>query len=181
MYGAWRQLESDRMFPEELEKIERYVGGLPDMIHGNIVASKPKTMQEAIEMVTELMDKRVSTIAEKQEECAGLIHQDSIDWRHPWDQTLRTLPKSRMTKQGNFTQRTPQAKKQSDQASKQVSKQASGSTNAPYDLVFPATGPPLGGSTVTLGTLRRGVGANTSVLSISGCSAEMRVGCNTQM
>ncbi|GJZ47051.1 putative ribonuclease H-like domain-containing protein, partial [Tanacetum coccineum] len=26
-------------------KIERYVGGLPDMIHGNIVASRPKTMQ----------------------------------------------------------------------------------------------------------------------------------------
>ncbi|GJW04406.1 reverse transcriptase domain-containing protein [Tanacetum coccineum] len=32
-----------RMFPEEADKIERYVGGLPDMIHGNIVASKPKT------------------------------------------------------------------------------------------------------------------------------------------
>ncbi|GJT53822.1 putative reverse transcriptase domain-containing protein [Tanacetum coccineum] len=32
-----------RMFPEESDKIERYVGGLPDMIHGNIVASKPKT------------------------------------------------------------------------------------------------------------------------------------------
>ncbi|GKB37215.1 hypothetical protein Tco_0882157 [Tanacetum coccineum] len=29
-----------RMFPEESDKIERYVGGLPDMIHGNIVASK---------------------------------------------------------------------------------------------------------------------------------------------
>ncbi|GJS55599.1 hypothetical protein Tco_0628961 [Tanacetum coccineum] len=57
-----------------------------------------------------------------------------IDWRHPWDTTLRTLPKSRMTKQGNFTQRTPQAKKQSDQASRQVSKQASGSTNTPYDV-----------------------------------------------
>ncbi|GJS58675.1 reverse transcriptase domain-containing protein [Tanacetum coccineum] len=68
----------------------------------------------------------------------------STDWRHPWDPTLRTLPKSRMTKQGNFTQRTPQAKKQSDQASRQVSKQASGSTNTPYDVVFPATGPSLG-------------------------------------
>ncbi|GJV17956.1 putative reverse transcriptase domain-containing protein [Tanacetum coccineum] len=55
-----------RMFPEESDKIERYVGGLPDMIHGNIVASKPKTMQEAIEMATDLMDKRVSTIAERQ-------------------------------------------------------------------------------------------------------------------
>ncbi|GJT97046.1 putative reverse transcriptase domain-containing protein [Tanacetum coccineum] len=57
-----------RMFPEESDKIERYVGGLPDMIHGNIVASKPKTMQEAVEMATELMDKRVSTIAERQAE-----------------------------------------------------------------------------------------------------------------
>ncbi|GJV39471.1 reverse transcriptase domain-containing protein [Tanacetum coccineum] len=57
-----------RMFPEESDKIERYVGGFPDMIHGNIVASKPKTMQEAVEMDTELMDKRVSTIAERQAE-----------------------------------------------------------------------------------------------------------------
>ncbi|GJW61083.1 hypothetical protein Tco_0110418 [Tanacetum coccineum] len=39
-----------RDVPEESDKIERYVGRLPDMIHGNIVASKPKTMQEAIEM-----------------------------------------------------------------------------------------------------------------------------------
>ncbi|GJX66319.1 putative reverse transcriptase domain-containing protein [Tanacetum coccineum] len=57
-----------RMFLEESDKIERYVGGLPDMIHGNIVASKPKTMQEAVEMATELMDKKVSTIAERQAE-----------------------------------------------------------------------------------------------------------------
>ncbi|GJZ60465.1 putative reverse transcriptase domain-containing protein, partial [Tanacetum coccineum] len=53
-----------RMFPEEADKIERYVGGLPDMIHGNIVASKPKTMQEAIEMATIDGTKRVSTARE---------------------------------------------------------------------------------------------------------------------
>ncbi|GJS27435.1 putative reverse transcriptase domain-containing protein [Tanacetum coccineum] len=45
-----------------------YVGGLLDMIHGNIVASKPKTMQKAVEMATKLMDKKVSTIAERQAE-----------------------------------------------------------------------------------------------------------------
>ncbi|GKE03092.1 hypothetical protein Tco_1391075 [Tanacetum coccineum] len=50
-----------RMFPEESNKIERYVGGLPDMIHESVVASKPKTMQDAIEMATELMDKKIST------------------------------------------------------------------------------------------------------------------------
>ncbi|GJU17800.1 reverse transcriptase domain-containing protein [Tanacetum coccineum] len=54
-----------------------------------------------------------------------------------------------MTKQGNFTQRTPQAKKQSDQTSRQISKQASGSANAPYDLVFTAMGPPLGTTQTT--------------------------------
>ncbi|GJX60847.1 gypsy type transposase [Tanacetum coccineum] len=47
------------MFPEESDKIERYVSDLPDMIHGSVVASRPKTMQEAIEIETELMDKKI--------------------------------------------------------------------------------------------------------------------------
>nr|GEX36569.1 reverse transcriptase domain-containing protein [Tanacetum cinerariifolium] len=45
-----------------------YVGGLPDVIHGNVVASRPKAMQEAIKMVNELMEKRNNTLAERQAE-----------------------------------------------------------------------------------------------------------------
>nr|GFB26385.1 reverse transcriptase domain-containing protein [Tanacetum cinerariifolium] len=55
-----------RMFFEESDKIEKYVGGLPDMIHGSEVASKPKTMQEAIEIATVLMDKKIRTFAERE-------------------------------------------------------------------------------------------------------------------
>nr|GEZ61836.1 putative reverse transcriptase domain-containing protein [Tanacetum cinerariifolium] len=51
---------------EESDKIEKYIGGLPDMIHGSVVASKPKTMQEAIEIATELMDKKIHTFAERE-------------------------------------------------------------------------------------------------------------------
>ncbi|GKE19030.1 hypothetical protein Tco_1426607 [Tanacetum coccineum] len=51
---------------EESDKIEKYVGGLPDMIHGSVMASKPKTIQDAIEFATELMDKKISTLAERQ-------------------------------------------------------------------------------------------------------------------
>ncbi|GJS18839.1 hypothetical protein Tco_0413311 [Tanacetum coccineum] len=58
----------DRMFLEESDKIEKYVGGLPDMIHGSVMASKPKTMQDAIEFATELIDKKISTLAESQAE-----------------------------------------------------------------------------------------------------------------
>ncbi|GJZ45383.1 putative reverse transcriptase domain-containing protein [Tanacetum coccineum] len=57
-----------RMFPEESDKIEKYVSGLPDMIHGSVVASKPKTTQEAVEITTELMDKKIRTFAERQTE-----------------------------------------------------------------------------------------------------------------
>ncbi|GKD95466.1 putative reverse transcriptase domain-containing protein [Tanacetum coccineum] len=56
------------MFPEESDKIEKYVGGLPDMIHGSVMVSKPKTMQDAIEFATELMEKKIRTFAERQSE-----------------------------------------------------------------------------------------------------------------
>ncbi|GJY86160.1 putative reverse transcriptase domain-containing protein [Tanacetum coccineum] len=47
-------LLSDRMFPEETDKIERYVGGMPDLIYSSVVASKPKTMQRRqLRMATE--------------------------------------------------------------------------------------------------------------------------------
>ncbi|GJR66332.1 putative reverse transcriptase domain-containing protein [Tanacetum coccineum] len=52
-------LMCDRMFPEESAKVERYVGGLPDLIHGSVKASKPQSMQEAIEFATEMMDKKM--------------------------------------------------------------------------------------------------------------------------
>ncbi|GJV11561.1 reverse transcriptase domain-containing protein [Tanacetum coccineum] len=74
-----------RMFPEESDKVERYVGGLPDMIHGSVVASKPKTMQEATEMATELMDKKISTFAERQAE-----NKRKLDNNH---QAQQQLPK----------------------------------------------------------------------------------------
>ncbi|GKE48629.1 putative reverse transcriptase domain-containing protein [Tanacetum coccineum] len=57
-----------RIFPEESDKIEKYVGGLPDMIHGSVVASKPNTMQEAVEIVTELKDKKICFFTERTSE-----------------------------------------------------------------------------------------------------------------
>ncbi|GJU76799.1 putative reverse transcriptase domain-containing protein [Tanacetum coccineum] len=57
-----------RMFPEEYDKIERYVSGLPNIIHVSVVAFKPKTMQEATKIATELMDKRIRTFADRQTE-----------------------------------------------------------------------------------------------------------------
>nr|GEY36371.1 reverse transcriptase domain-containing protein [Tanacetum cinerariifolium] len=51
-------LMCDRMFLEESDMIKKYVGGLPDMIHESMMATKPKIMQDAMEFATELMDKK---------------------------------------------------------------------------------------------------------------------------
>nr|GFA44499.1 hypothetical protein [Tanacetum cinerariifolium] len=55
-----------RLFLEEADKIKRYIDGLPNVIHGSVVASRPKTMQEAIKMANELIDKRNNSWAERQ-------------------------------------------------------------------------------------------------------------------
>nr|GEW05568.1 hypothetical protein [Tanacetum cinerariifolium] len=51
-----------RIFPKESDN----VGGLLDMIHGSVMASKPKTMQDVVEFAIELMDKKICTFAERQ-------------------------------------------------------------------------------------------------------------------
>ncbi|GKB50602.1 hypothetical protein Tco_0901355 [Tanacetum coccineum] len=65
--GEIKKLEAEmwNLKDKESDKIEKYVGGLPDLIHGSVMASKPKTMQDAIEFATELMDKKIRTFAER--------------------------------------------------------------------------------------------------------------------
>nr|GEW04847.1 reverse transcriptase domain-containing protein [Tanacetum cinerariifolium] len=45
-----------RMVPDELDKVQKYTSGFPDSIQRSVMASKPKTLQEAIELTRSLMD-----------------------------------------------------------------------------------------------------------------------------
>nr|GEV97177.1 putative reverse transcriptase domain-containing protein [Tanacetum cinerariifolium] len=47
-----------RMFPEESNKVAKYVGGLPNMIQGNVMSARPKEMQGASELENDLMDQK---------------------------------------------------------------------------------------------------------------------------
>nr|GEV09987.1 reverse transcriptase domain-containing protein [Tanacetum cinerariifolium] len=48
------------------EKIDKYVSGLPDNIYRSVKASKPKTLDETIELANDLMDQKLRTYAERQ-------------------------------------------------------------------------------------------------------------------
>ncbi|GJR30274.1 putative reverse transcriptase domain-containing protein, partial [Tanacetum coccineum] len=57
-----------RMFHEESDEVEKYIGGLPDMIRGNVMSYQPKMMEKAIEFANDQMDQKVLTIVERQGE-----------------------------------------------------------------------------------------------------------------
>ncbi|GKC98111.1 hypothetical protein Tco_1168386 [Tanacetum coccineum] len=72
-----------RMFPEESDKVEKYVGGLLDMIKGSVMASKPKTMQDAIEIANDLMDQKIRTFAKRQDENKRKLDNDNQAQQQP--------------------------------------------------------------------------------------------------
>ncbi|GJW31906.1 putative reverse transcriptase domain-containing protein [Tanacetum coccineum] len=51
---------------DEIEKVDKYISGLPDNIHGNVMSARPKTLDEAIELANDLMDQKLRTYAERQ-------------------------------------------------------------------------------------------------------------------
>nr|GEZ82710.1 hypothetical protein [Tanacetum cinerariifolium] len=51
---------------DEKEKVDKYIGGLPDNIHGNVMSARPKTLDEAIELPNDLMDQKLRTYTKRQ-------------------------------------------------------------------------------------------------------------------
>nr|GEY80857.1 hypothetical protein [Tanacetum cinerariifolium] len=71
------------MFLEESDEAEKYVGGLLDMLEGSVMASMPKTMQDAIEIANDLMDQNIRTFAERQTENKRKLDNDNRAQQQP--------------------------------------------------------------------------------------------------
>ncbi|GJV83425.1 putative reverse transcriptase domain-containing protein [Tanacetum coccineum] len=67
---SWRfqelALMCTKFLTDETAKIDKYIGGLPDNIHGNVMSARPKTLDFAIELANDLMDQKLRTYAERQ-------------------------------------------------------------------------------------------------------------------
>ncbi|GJS68434.1 reverse transcriptase domain-containing protein [Tanacetum coccineum] len=50
----------------ETEKVDKYISGLSDNIYRNVKSSKPKMLDETIELANDLMDQKLRTYAERQ-------------------------------------------------------------------------------------------------------------------
>ncbi|GJY16913.1 putative reverse transcriptase domain-containing protein [Tanacetum coccineum] len=55
------------MVPNEEDKVERFVGGFPDNIQGNVIATEPTKLQDAIRVANNLMDQKLKGYARSAE------------------------------------------------------------------------------------------------------------------
>ncbi|GJU79027.1 putative reverse transcriptase domain-containing protein [Tanacetum coccineum] len=56
-----------RMVPDEEDKVERFIGGLPDNIQGNVIVAEPTKLQDAIRIANNLMDQKLKGYARSAE------------------------------------------------------------------------------------------------------------------
>ncbi|GJV66934.1 putative reverse transcriptase domain-containing protein [Tanacetum coccineum] len=61
-------LRSIKMVPDEEDRVERFIGGLPDNIQGNVIAANPARLQDAIRIANQLMDKKLQGYAARSAE-----------------------------------------------------------------------------------------------------------------
>ncbi|GJV15882.1 putative reverse transcriptase domain-containing protein [Tanacetum coccineum] len=54
-----------KMVPEEEDRVEKFIGGLPDNIQGNVIAAEPTRLQDAVQIANNLMDKKLKSYAVK--------------------------------------------------------------------------------------------------------------------
>ncbi|GJV09694.1 putative reverse transcriptase domain-containing protein [Tanacetum coccineum] len=57
-----------RMVPDEEDRVERFIGGLPDNIQGNVIAANPARLQDAVRIANQLMDKKLQGYAARSAE-----------------------------------------------------------------------------------------------------------------
>ncbi|GJW93106.1 putative reverse transcriptase domain-containing protein [Tanacetum coccineum] len=57
-----------KMVPEEEDRVEKFIGGLPDNIQGNVIAAEPTRLQDAVRIANNLMDQKLKGYAMKNTE-----------------------------------------------------------------------------------------------------------------
>ncbi|GJR82418.1 putative reverse transcriptase domain-containing protein [Tanacetum coccineum] len=84
-----QQYHNVEMVLEEEDQVEKYIGGLPDNIQGNVIATKPVRLQDAIRIANNLMDQKLKGYAIKNVENKRRFDNNSRDNRGQQQQPFK--------------------------------------------------------------------------------------------
>nr|GEY14064.1 putative reverse transcriptase domain-containing protein [Tanacetum cinerariifolium] len=72
-----------KFLADETEKVDKYISGHSDNIHGNVMSARPKTLDDAIDLANDLMDHKLCTYAERQNENKRKVDDSSRNNKQP--------------------------------------------------------------------------------------------------
>nr|GEZ58674.1 hypothetical protein [Tanacetum cinerariifolium] len=86
------RFQHQRFVSNETEKVDKYISGLPKNIYGNVKSSKPKTLDETIELANDLMDQKLRTYAERKPDSKRKANDISRNNQQPFKRHNDTMP-----------------------------------------------------------------------------------------
>ncbi|GJV00106.1 reverse transcriptase domain-containing protein [Tanacetum coccineum] len=70
-----------KIIPEEEDRVEKFIRGLPDNIQGNVIAAEPTRLQDAVRIANNLMDQKLKGYAVKNVENKRILEVNQRDNR----------------------------------------------------------------------------------------------------
>nr|GEX58005.1 hypothetical protein [Tanacetum cinerariifolium] len=72
-----------KFLANEPKKIDKYIDGLPDNIYGSVKASKPKTLDETVELANDLINQKLRTYAERSSGNTNIVNAQRNNEANP--------------------------------------------------------------------------------------------------
>ncbi|GKC65712.1 reverse transcriptase domain-containing protein [Tanacetum coccineum] len=106
------KMETELMVPGEEDQIERYVGGLPNNIQGNVMFAEPTRLQDEIQLANSLMDQKLKGYAIRSAGNKRKFESNQRDNRTQQPQFKRIATCFECGRKGHFKKDCPRMKNQ---------------------------------------------------------------------
>nr|GEZ74789.1 hypothetical protein [Tanacetum cinerariifolium] len=121
-----------------IQRIERFIGGLPDNIQGNVIATNPARLQDAIRIANQLMDKKLQGYAARSAENKRRMESNPRDNRGT-GHFKKDCPKLRNQNRGNQTRNKTGNKTGGNEVTARAYAIGGGGTNPDSNIVTGCT------------------------------------------
>ncbi|GKE69742.1 putative reverse transcriptase domain-containing protein, partial [Tanacetum coccineum] len=100
-----------KMVPEEEDRVEKFIGGLPDNIQGNAIAAEPTRLQDAVRIADNLMDQKLKGYANTGGQNVAIAYMAGNNEKNGYEGTLPFCNKCKLQHEGQCTIKCNNCKK----------------------------------------------------------------------
>ncbi|GKE83909.1 reverse transcriptase domain-containing protein [Tanacetum coccineum] len=100
-----------KMVPEEEDRVDKFIGGLPDNIQGNVIAAEPTLLQDAVGIANNLMDQKLKGYANTGGQNVARAYVAGNNEKNGYEGTLPFCNKCKLHHEGQYTIKCNNCKK----------------------------------------------------------------------